>query len=162
MFVENFKIQFMKSFKLLLPFLILVVACKKNNPQPTTTSNSSNTSGTTTNSNNIGYHPPTWIQGDWCDSLYSQVGNYTLGGYTFTSDDIISNNGATSSMKELFGSPKEETISTTMYYTKSSATNYGTTTTSSLYFVKVSSKVIRLYLSNPTLPNVQYRTLLKY
>jgi hypothetical protein len=142
------KIYLMKN-AIFLGFLALTLAttfssCKKN-----------------TNKTNYDYSPPSWLIGNWNDSVFSTINNYNTFGFKITSDDVIQVSGSELSWKTMNENAnvpsQEETNGNTYHITLSN----GAGAASNYYFVKVSSNKIKFYTVNPNL-NPNYTVLLRY
>lgn len=115
-----------------------------------------------TNKTTYDYSPPSWLIGNWNDSNYTQINNYTTAGYKVTSNDVIQVNSMETSLKSLNQAAnqpvQEELIGNTYHITLNSSTGQA----GHYYFTKISSTKVKFTTVNPSLNPMNFLILLKY
>jgi hypothetical protein len=126
-----------------LSVIIATLSCNKNNKKST-----------------YGYNPPSWLIGNWADSMAVTIGMYSGHGYKVSSNDIVQMPGGQSfkAINELNGKNAQQSLNGNTYHiTLSSNVSSG-----EFYFVRVNDSKIRVYSANPTLPSSVFLTMVKY
>lgn len=127
-----------------LSVIFATLSCNKNNKKST-----------------YGYNPPSWLIGNWADSMAVTIGMYSGAyGYKVSSNDIVQMPAGQSfkTLNELNGFNPQQNLNGNTYH----ITFGSNVSTANVYFVRVSDTKIRVYPSNPTLPNSIFSTMVKY
>lgn len=115
-----------------------------------------------TNKTTYDYSPPSWLIGNWNDSIWTQINNYNTLGYKVTSNDVIQVSVTEQSFKALSqgnNEPVQEELNGNTYHItlKNSLGQAG-----HYYFTKISSTKVKLTNVDPSLNPMNYSILLKY